>query len=342
MPIARAVLKLPLRFAVVLLLVCLVPATGHADPPVHIAGVTYLGDLPTLIADQRKLFQNQGIEAHVDYGPSGKMNLERLRNGAVDFALMALTPLVIDRLSDPTPGESDDPVILASLVHSTRINQVVTVAGRGIESASDLVGRRVALNKGTNAEFVWWLFAHYHTIDPDAITLIDRPINQIPQALLNNEIDAAVVWEPWTTRLQEHLGDQLQIFPHSNIYTAKWVVVTTRRTAEQYPRRSSRLLAAYQSAIKYIEQQTEQALNLYAEHVELSPSGLPSLEQSLDFQLGLDWSLISTLQQQFAWARESGYSVADSNPAILPLIDSRPLQILAPRLVGIPVNADNE
>ncbi len=103
---------------------------------------------------------------------------------------------------------------------------------------------------------VWWLFAHYHGFDPDAVALADRPINEIPQALLNHEVDAAIIWEPWTSRLRGRLGDQLQTFPNSNVYTAKWVVVTTRRTARQYARRSSRVLAAYQAAIEYVERRT--------------------------------------------------------------------------------------
>ena len=326
----------------VVLCACLRPAAGLADSPVRIAGVTYLGDLPTLIAEQHSLFEQEGIDVRVDYGPSGKVNLERLRKDEVDYALMALTPLVIDRLSDPTPGKRDDPVILASLVHSTRLNQVVTVAGRGVDSVTDLAGRRIALSRGTNTEFLWWLFAQYNEMNPGEVTLLDRPINQIPQALINGEVDAAITWEPWTARLRARLGDRLRIFAHSNIYTAKWVVVTKQRTARQHPKRSSRLLAAYQAAIKYIERQPEQALRLYADNVDIAISQLPAWKQILNYQMGLDWSLISTLQQQFIWARQAGYPVVEPADNILSLIDSGPLQLTGPRLVDIPVGADNK
>ncbi|MDZ7748712.1 MAG: hypothetical protein U5K43_07600 [Halofilum sp. (in: g-proteobacteria)] len=85
-----------------------------ADPPIRIDGVTYLGDLPTLVAEHRGLFTRNGIRAEVRHGDSGKQNLGRLRAGETDFALMALTPWCWTSWPTRPRPARDDPVALAS------------------------------------------------------------------------------------------------------------------------------------------------------------------------------------------------------------------------------------
>lgn len=302
----------------------------------RITGVLYLGDLPTLVADRRGLFAAGGVEADVRYGFSGKRNLEKLRAGETDFALMALTPLVIDLLQDPDPGEADDPVILASLVHSTRLNQVLALTGSGLERPADLVGRRVGIMRGTNAEFVWSLFAAYHGLDPGAVEVVDRPVPDLLTAILDQRIDAAVLWEPWTTRLHQGTGGAVRVFPGSNVYTAKWVLVARRASVARDAGQARAVLDAYREAIEYIEQHTGEALEIYARQAAVSPDLLAGVHRDLSFELSLDWSVIATLQQQLQWAGHAGYERAGPPPRVLSLIEPGPLRSLAPHAVGIP------
>lgn len=332
----------PLVLAVVLLATP-PPQRALADDstqPVRVAGVIYLGDLPTVVADHEGSFADQGLDARVAFNRSGKFNLAQLRAGETDFALMALTPLVLDRLADETPGEPDDPVILASLVHSTQLNQVVGLASRGIERPADLHGRRVALSMGTNAEFVWWLFAHFHGFAPDAAELVDRPVERIPGALRAGEVDAAVTWEPWTSHLRRRFGQDLRAFRGSNVYTAKWVIVTTSQTATDHPDRARALLAAYREVIDAIARDPERAIRIYARRADVAPTILRQHWEALDHDLNLDWSIIAALQQQFDWARRAGHGTEETD--ILSLIETAPLRSVAPSAVGIPAPATAE
>lgn len=311
-------------------------AAAAAAQPVRIAGVVYLGDLPTLVAEHEGLFARHGIEAQVAFNDSGRGNLRRLRAGEADFALMALTPVVLDRLADATPGGPGDPVILASLVHSTRLNDVVTLARHGVDSPAGLAGRRVGLARGTNAEFVWWLFAHFHGLDPAGSVVVDLPVAGIPAALETGEVDAAVVWEPWTTRLRLRHGAGLIRFPGANIYTAKWVLVARRGFAGENAEPVRAVLAAYRDAIEFIEDHPERALGHYAARAGLG-DGLPrAARQALDYDLSLDWSLIATFREQLDWARWAGYPAADVEVEVFEAIQPGPLRAAFPGSVSLP------
>lgn len=312
------------------------PARAADSVPIRLAGVDHLGDIPTVIAAEAGLFDRQGLDVVVEFSDSGRHNLQRLRAGEVDFALMALTPIVLDRLAAPSRGAADDPVILASLVHSIRLNHLVVPASGPVQHPADLQGRRVGLHQGTNAEFAWWLFAHFNGLDPNAVETVDYAVDRINDALREGEVDAALVWEPWLSRLQEHGGEAFRSMPGSQVYGAKWVLVTTRATARGEPELCRAMLAAYRDAIAAIDRDPNGAIAVYARHAGINEEILRRNWQALDYDLNLHWSILATLQQQIDWAVEAGHGQAADSIGVLDLVDAAALRALDPALVGIP------
>lgn len=301
--------------------------------PVRLAGVHYAGDIPTLIADKQGFFREQGLDVNVGYELAGKKTLQDLRAGKIDFALMALTPIVIDRLTDTSPNGPNDPVILANLVHSSHLNLVIAPQGWQPEQ---LTGSRVALAMGTNAEVLWWFFADAHQQDPLSARLIDMAPEQSIQALLQGEVDMAVLWEPWASRLLQQSSERFKTLQQSNIYTAKWVIVTSRRLADNQPTLCRAMLGAYYQAIEYIERNGPEVLELYRQHAGVR---IPNEGRNLllpDFDLSLDWSLISLMQQQLNWAIRAGYASEQATLDVMSLLYAEHLYSILPTAVGIP------
>jgi ABC-type nitrate/sulfonate/bicarbonate transport system substrate-binding protein len=293
--------------------------------------------LPTLVATEGDIFRAHGLEVTVNRRHSGKQNLEALRAGETDIALMAPTPLVLDLLKNPHTGEATDPLIIASLVYSSRLNHVVAFRSNDIREPTDLTGGRVGLMAGTHAEFLWWLYTALHGIDPDKVRIIDLPVSSLPEALIEGDIDAAVLWEPWSSRLKARLPDgDVTFLPGSDVYIERWLLVTTRELLAQRPETVRNLLAAYQAAITRLDTDPQASLVLYSEDVGLDTEraihdpGLPL------FGLSLDWALLATLQQTIAWARDSDKPIADTATEILSWIDTGPLQDILPGAVSIP------
>ncbi|MEF8833886.1 MAG: NrtA/SsuA/CpmA family ABC transporter substrate-binding protein [Halofilum sp. (in: g-proteobacteria)] len=330
----------PRRTAFAACVLCLVATAANAET-IRIAGVDYLGDLPTRVADHEGLFAAAGVDAVVQYAASGRDALRALRAGETDFALMALTPLAIDLVADSDPRGPDDPVILASLVHSTRMKQVVAL-DRGARTPRDLAGSRIGLARGTSAEFAWSLFTAYHGIAPGDAEVIDTPIERLPGALKSGDIDAAMLWEPWTTRLRTELGDRLRVLPGSNIYTAKWVLVTRRELVDADPERAQTVLSAYQAAIDIIQRDVVAVDAVYAADRGGEADALQQNRSSILYGLNLDWSLLASLQQQTEWAINAGYAIETPSTDILARIDPRPLAACMPSAVGLPYTREDE
>lgn len=310
-------------------------AVAEAEP-VRIAGVSHLGDLPTYVAEDEGLFARAGIEARVSRVPDGRIALQRLRTGAADFALTALTPLVLDRLADRSPSGDDDPVILASLVQSTRLNQIVTLTDRDIRDPADLAGRRLGLTLGTNAEFHWWLFATFHGIDPAAVEVVDIARDALDDALASGRIDAAVLWQPWTARLRTRVGGRMHTLASPPLYTAHWVLVTRRSTAENRPRRSSAVVQAYLHATEAIEREPGPTFAGFRQHLGLARDVAPPEDYPYGYQIHLDWSVLMALGEQFDWASATSRGkAAVPAPSILAMLAPGPLHDAAPDAVNV-------
>jgi ABC-type nitrate/sulfonate/bicarbonate transport system substrate-binding protein len=309
-------------------------------PAVRIGGATYLGDLPTHVADNNRLFAEESLRADVQYSESGRHNLARLRAGETDFALMALTPLVLDRLADRDPGQPEDPVILASLLQSYELTAVLARPGTGIERPADLAGRRVGLERGTNTEFVWWLFEQVHRIDPASVRTVSVPFSRAAAALLGSRVDAVVLPEPWASELEtryQQLEDRQPVrFDTHNLYAGRWIIVTTRRHLHERYDTCRRVLSAYRQATEWIERSPQDAISIYAGSTAGSRRNLADRWQALDYDINLDWALVSSLQEQFHWARDRRIEHEADPIHVLDLIEPGPLQQISPAAVKIP------
>lgn len=313
--------------------------TAAADTGAKLRGVHYLGDLPTLVADRQGLFDAAGADLTVDYGTAGKANLAALRAGEIEFATMALTPPVIDRLRDPDPGEADDPVILANLAHALDLNHVVLLDDADAGAQTALTGGRIAVMKGTNAESLWSLFAARHGIEPGAVELVDMPVEAIPDALADGGVAAAVVWRPWTDRLRRRFGSRLTVWPVNDLYAANWVLVTRRETVARKPELVRAILRAYHRAAHRIQRAPATAYRLFGAHAGIEQADVDAFDNTATFGLSLDWSLLAGVLQQAAWARRAGYAPRDARIAPLSMMAPAPLRAVAPHNVHIPADA---
>jgi len=313
-------------------------AEANSKRDVRIAGAIYAGDLPTYVADERGFFAGHGLEATVQYSDSGKRSMALLRSGDVDFALMALTPFVLDRAADPDPGQPDDPVILASLLQSHELTAVMVSHASGIESPADLAGRRVRVGRGSSSEFVLWLFEQFHGIDGTSVERVSIAFPDLPDAFTSGRVDAAVLVEPWASRLDA----QANRFDISGLYAGRWILVTTRRHVLEHPDLNRNMVKAYRQAIEFIERAPDDAISIYIQSIETADSPFDLRWEALDFDICLDWALVASLREQFLWARDTGTDNTDNPIHVLGLIEPGPLNDVWPAAVRIPVAARRE
>ena len=312
-------------------------------PSLKLAGVNYLGDLPTLVASKNELFKKYQLDVDVSFNNSGRQSLDDLRAGKVDFALVSPTAFTLDKLANANNElQNDEPVILGNLLHSTLMNQILTTTnGKQIQTVTDLSGGRIGLPKGTNSEYIWWVYSVFYQVNTDQVDIIDLPISELGKALIDDKVDAIVTWQPWTNHFIAEYGDQLKQVEGSHVYSAKWLLVTTRKITEQNPQNCQQLLMAYADAISLIHSDTDNVMQMYSQEMSenaiLGQNYQPGLHQ-----LNLNWSLISELHQNIQWAKLNNFPGSEKPINVTSWFAPEPLKAIQPFLVKIPTMQTEE
>lgn len=329
-----------IKLATAAALLVSLPAGPAFSDTVKLRGAKYVGDLPTLIADTGGFFKSSGLDIGVSYGTSGKENLSALRRGGIDYALTAMTPFVLDRMQDSTPGGPGDPVILANLTHGAPNIRIIVRKDRipADPGSESFEGRRVGVPKGTNAEYLWSLFTSFHGMDAQAIDLIDLAHPEIVDAFNAGSIDAAVVWEPWDQAIRLSTDQDVTTYDSAliNFYASRWLLVTTRAETDRTDKHAA-VLAAYQAAVNWIQNNPEAAARRFMDKWQLEEGGARDIElENAFFDVTLDWSLFASYRQQLEWGKGAGYPVDGGTGSFLSAIEAGPLRSLSPASVLLP------
>lgn len=313
------------------------------ETSLKLAGVNYLGDLPTLVASKNNLFKKHHLNIDVSLTESGKQNLDDLRAGKVDFALMSSTPFILDKLANAGNDEAQDNelVILGNLLHSTRLNQILTTQDRNIQTVNDLKDGKIGLPKGTNAEYLWWLYSVIYQVAPGSVEIVDLPVSELGAALINGEVDAVVVWQPWTNRFVQQYDGQLEQVEGSHVYSAKWLLVTTRKMVRDNPHYCQQILKAYAEAIRLIQSDTEKVMQLYSDHANKDQIAVTNYQPG-SHQLNLNWALIAELHQGIQWAKLRNFPGSDQPTDVISWFAPEPMRAIKPFLVKIPTASSAE
>jgi NitT/TauT family transport system substrate-binding protein len=144
------------------------------EDPVRLGLVSFVGEATNLFALETGLFEANGLNVEVVRNQAGVESLLGVMSGELDIATVAITPVVYAAMGRLGPGREFE--VVASILNSSRLNQVVAAVGSGIEVPSDISAKRVGVTLGTASEFLWDLFALAHGIED--VEILDVPVNR--------------------------------------------------------------------------------------------------------------------------------------------------------------------
>jgi sulfonate transport system substrate-binding protein len=150
--------------------------------------------------------------------------------------------------------------------------RIVARRSAGIESLADLRGKRVGTQVESSAEYFLDGMLRSVGLTVADTTLIpfmmrtEKPLNMLPEALRDGDIDAIAMWEPQVERARRLLGDDAVTFYDPTIYTEKFSLCTTQANLDDTARRP-RIVAFVRALIKasrYLRADPETGCNLVA------------------------------------------------------------------------------
>ncbi len=277
------------------------------------------------IAEAKGYFAARGLTVEQRRYPLGRDAIAALAAGEVEAATSYETPIVLHPLRDELE-------VLTTLHASNRSTRIVARADRRIERAEDLAGKRVAVPRGTNAEyFVHTVFAFADLEEEVRIVELDPP--QAVDALVAGDVDAAAIWPPHVDRARRMLGASGTAEIGSEVYAELSVLAV--RAATHHPRRSAlvKLVGALADAERLVRERPEEAFQaLRGEFPEVNEAELRDAWSRIHAELGLTHQLAAVLEEEAAWFRSAG-RVAGPPLDVAALLEPDVLSEVAPEAV---------
>lgn len=215
---------------------------------------------------------------------------EAFAAGQVDLGLMGDTPAIIARAS------GQDLRIIGLASSGPKALAVIVRKNATIKSAKELKGKRVAVTKGSYAHHLLALVLQNSGLTLDDVQVINLPVADIGTVLNTGDIEAGAVWEPHITKLEES-GTVRVLADGTNIKKGLLVIIASNKFATQNPALINAFLRAYQRGYDFIKANPEQAAELVADEIKLTPKQALKVFAKFDYSSEINADDIEELKK---------------------------------------------
>ena len=218
-----------------------------------------------LVTRQQKLLEQQFPHATVEWKefPAGPQMLEALAVGAVDYGYVGNTPPIFAQ----SAGKALNYVGYEA--YSGQSIALVTPANSAIETLEQLKGKRIAVQKGSNAHEFLAKVLQKSGLTWSDIQPIWLPPADARAAFDKQSIDAWAIWDPFLSSAEQDAQARTLIngaaFPQSYTY-----FVGSPQFIHQYPQASQKFIESLNQADQWISSHPEQTQALYSQYTGLS------------------------------------------------------------------------
>lgn len=188
----------------------------------------YRGTLETV-------FKQEGINVRWVEFPAGPQMLEGLNVGSIDLAATGDAPPAFAQAAKA------DLVYLGHSPANPKTEAIVVPAASAIHSVKDLKGKRVALNKGSDVNYLLIAALEEAGLTYQDITPVYLPPADARAAFQKGAVDAWVIWDPYLAEVEASTGARQVrnaegLVPHYTFYLA------SRKFADSEPETAKKVL----------------------------------------------------------------------------------------------------
>ncbi len=245
---------------------------------------------------------------------------------------------------------SDSVIAFQSLYHSELVSHAMFVqsdndvkllskVSSNIEYTQQLVGKRIGVTLGTASEYFLTSLLALEGLTPTDVTLVDIPPDQLYHAIKTNKVEAIVPWEPFAFNAVKAMGQQLKLHQTKNLNSLSFNLVSKPLPLHSV-RATKCLLSGLIKANEFIAVQPKRAKSIVQSKLNVDAEFIEWVWRDYIFKVGLDNSLLLSIESQARWAfrQLAGNALSPQltlAKSYVTYIDERALSQLNPQLVNV-------
>jgi aliphatic sulfonates family ABC transporter substrate-binding protein len=244
------------------------PATSRPRVKVRI-GCLKLGPLTVMRINGRlaRRWADRGIDVEWEELEAGPSMVEAISAGRLDLAVTGSISSIV--------GQADDVplVCLAAEPPAPEGAAIVVHRDSPIRQVADLKGKTVALNRGSNSDYLVLKALEEAELDFDDVQLSDLPPGDAQAAFEHRDFDAWAIWNPVLAQLRQQSG--ARVLRDSSGMSGNFLCyVGTRAFTGAHPDLVDEFLQEVGEAGAWINENQAAAVDLLAQNVPVSRAAI--------------------------------------------------------------------
>ena len=281
-----------------------------------------------LIAEDQGYFVSNGLDvAHRIYA-SGVAAVGGMLNREVDLATGSEFAFAGGVLS----GEN---IRTIGVISRSSVEYLVGRTDSGINDVADLKGKRIGVPLKSRPEFSLDRFLLLRGINSSEVTLVNVPVNQSVDALVNREVDAVTAWQPYIDRIRDRMGNALIVWKTQEEQPSYSLVMCTAQWTADNPELVKRFLESLVQAESYVMNHPGSAKAIIQEKLNYDDAYMDSVWPDYRFSVLLDQSLIAAMEDEARWMISANLTVEKETPDFVNYIYLDGLEAVKPEAVNI-------
>lgn len=296
------------------LLIAIIQACGPRAPKdLKEVKVMYNIDANNLhfpIAEQYGFFKDEGLNVKSSHSAAAKFAYDALIAGSVDFAVLVDMNIAHNLFNQTPDGRlRNDLVILAELAEPIHAIKLLGRKDRGIQTAADLISRRVGVLFGVNIHLFLYKYLMAHNVSPSDVEMVNlAPPNAVAAFKSDagddaSRVDAIVTWQPFVYKLQQEMGDKVIVLADDSqeYWYYKMILVTTREYLEKNPETVAAILKGLKKADDLIQEDTNVGIETLANIIFMDKSDVANFYGEHQYKLQLTDRLFDMIVEDVNW-----------------------------------------
>jgi NitT/TauT family transport system substrate-binding protein len=245
----------------------------RASPPLKPYKVAYnawIGSIAFFVAQQKGFFRDEGLDVQGKSFSAPGDGLKPLLGGELDAALSTADSVLT--VLDKAPGQ-----LKVVYLTDTSAGADAILAKKDITSVQAMKGKRVAATLGQCNQLLLDKALERAGLTEKDIQLVNMNPDDAGAAFAAGQIDVAVTWEPWITKVS---GEKTGHVIFSSVETPNLildVLAVSSQTTSRKPAETRAFLRAMNRGYDFVQTHTDEAAAIAARALEQTPDEVKTM-----------------------------------------------------------------
>jgi len=280
------------------------------------------------IAHERGIFASEGLTVRVKDYPTGAAAIDAVLKGEIHIAWSSEFPLVRGAFSK-------ERISAFAVVNRFSDQYIFGRKGSGVKNITDLKRKKIGVPRNTIAEFYLTRFLMLNGVGIGDVALVDVLPAQAIDAISSGSVDAAVVWEPYSSQMKAQLADRVVGWSVQSSQPGFGVISASSDWLVRNREIVIRFLKALMKSEDYLIRNTEAARSIIQKRLNYDDASMDILWSESLFSISLDQSLIAAMEDEARWMIKNNLTSEKQVPDFVNYIYVDGLKAVKPEALNI-------